>query len=154
MAPRSIRSFRQDEEGVWVAELSCGHPQHVRHSPPWQLRPWVTTPAGREGKLGTLLDCPFCDMPTLPDGLVHVRWTPIFDQDTLPRGLRAAHDTKAGTWGRIVVEEGKLRYTLEPPREGSWVLRPGIDGIIEPAVAHRVAPVGTVRFRVEFLREG
>src|SRR5689334_11185211 len=29
--------FHQDEQGVWVLELSCGHSQHVRHDPPWQL---------------------------------------------------------------------------------------------------------------------
>ena len=26
----------------WVAELECGHTQHVRHDPPWTNRPWVS----------------------------------------------------------------------------------------------------------------
>lgn len=37
-----IISYHKDEEDDWVAELGCGHNQHVRHDPPWQLRPWVT----------------------------------------------------------------------------------------------------------------
>ena len=36
----------------WVAELECGHNQHVRHNPPWTNRPWVVTPEGRARVLG------------------------------------------------------------------------------------------------------
>jgi len=38
---REITGFHLDGERHWVAELECGHGQHVRHDPPWQLRPWV-----------------------------------------------------------------------------------------------------------------
>jgi hypothetical protein len=58
---RRIVGFHLDEEGDWVAELECGHGQHVRHNPPWQLRPWVTTDAGRSSWLGRSLDCRKCD---------------------------------------------------------------------------------------------
>jgi len=58
--PRLIIGFHVDEEGHWVADLSCGHAQHVRHDPPWQNRPWVTTPAGRKEKLGHTLLCAKC----------------------------------------------------------------------------------------------
>lgn len=58
---RTITGFRQDEEGQWVAELACGHSQHVRHDPPWQVRPWVTTQATREARIGTVLSCSLCD---------------------------------------------------------------------------------------------
>ena len=58
--PRRIVGFHTDEEGHWVAELECGHTQHVRHDPPWQQRPWVTTPAGRAEHLGTELRCVRC----------------------------------------------------------------------------------------------
>ena len=37
--------------------------EFLRHAPPFQSRPWVTTEAGRTEKVGTELDCPFCDMP-------------------------------------------------------------------------------------------
>ena len=66
MARTTITGFHQDAEGDWVAELACGHTQHVRHRPPWQRRPWVVTPAGRAARLGTAIDCPPCDAPPDP----------------------------------------------------------------------------------------
>jgi len=57
---RLIIGFHNDEHGHWVAELSCGHTQHVRHDPPWQLRPWVTTPEGRKKYIGRPLNCKEC----------------------------------------------------------------------------------------------
>jgi hypothetical protein len=61
MAQQPIVAFHQDEHGDWVADLACGHGQHVRHRPPWELRPWVVTEAGRRAHLGTLLRCVRCD---------------------------------------------------------------------------------------------
>ena len=58
---RRIVGFHQDAEGDWVAELDCGHRQHVRHRPPFQLRPWVLDAVGRTGRIGTPLDCRLCD---------------------------------------------------------------------------------------------
>lgn len=58
---RKMVGFHQDEHGDWVAELECGHTQHVRHKPPWTLRPWVVTPEGRQGRIGQELDCKKCD---------------------------------------------------------------------------------------------
>ncbi|HYC31552.1 MAG TPA: DUF3565 domain-containing protein, partial [Gemmatimonadales bacterium] len=52
--------FHQDAEGHWVAELECGHGQHVRHEPPWQVRPWVLTEEGRAARRGTVLACRLC----------------------------------------------------------------------------------------------
>ncbi|MEQ1573295.1 MAG: DUF3565 domain-containing protein [Vicinamibacterales bacterium] len=58
--PRRIVGFHQDHEGYWVADLECGHAQHVRHDPPWQLRPWVVTAEGRAQYIGTELGCVLC----------------------------------------------------------------------------------------------
>ena len=58
--PRRIVGFHQDAEGHWVADLACGHAQHVRHDPPWQTRPWVLTAAGRQEFVGRELGCPLC----------------------------------------------------------------------------------------------
>ena len=58
---RAIVGFHQDDEGEWVAELACGHQQHVRHRPPLFPEPWVLEPEGREGRVGTPLDCRLCD---------------------------------------------------------------------------------------------
>jgi hypothetical protein len=63
---RAITGFHQDEDGHWVAELECGHSQHVRHNPPWELRPWVVTEVGREARLGTELACVRCLDPEDP----------------------------------------------------------------------------------------
>ncbi|MBV8810602.1 MAG: DUF3565 domain-containing protein [Acidobacteriaceae bacterium] len=57
---RAIIGFHQDEAGHWVADLECGHTQHVRHDPPWQNRPWVITPEGRAAFLGRALKCVKC----------------------------------------------------------------------------------------------
>jgi hypothetical protein len=65
---RRIVDFRLDSEQHWVAELECGHTQHVRHTPPWQVRPWVLTAAGRAEHLGTTLPCRLCLDPDRPDG--------------------------------------------------------------------------------------
>ncbi|GAC1369263.1 MAG: DUF3565 domain-containing protein [Aquirhabdus sp.] len=56
-----IAGFHQDNENHWVAELECGHFQHVRHNPPWMSRPWVVTAEGRSSMLGTMLQCKKCD---------------------------------------------------------------------------------------------
>jgi len=60
---RRITGFHQDEHGHWVAELECGHGQHVRHDPPWQNRPWVLTEETRRAYLGVVLACVLCDRP-------------------------------------------------------------------------------------------
>jgi hypothetical protein len=64
---RRIVGFHQDDLGDWVAELECGHDQHVRHDPPWTNRPWVTTPDGRNATLGQTLACRKCDQGAPPD---------------------------------------------------------------------------------------
>ncbi|MCZ6799390.1 MAG: DUF3565 domain-containing protein [Nitrospirae bacterium] len=56
-----IIGFHQDEEGHWVADLECGHGQHVRHNPPWSERPWVLTMQGRHQHLGYILWCKRCE---------------------------------------------------------------------------------------------
>ena len=57
-----IVGYHKDQEGDWVAQLECGHFQHVRHNPPWINRPWVITQQGRESKLGFELNCKKCDL--------------------------------------------------------------------------------------------
>jgi len=80
---RTITGYHRDDEHHWVAELDCGHNQHVRHNPPWVSRPWVTTVAGREGMLGTALDCRKCDRGEPPD---RAEKTPAVSPDGGVRG--------------------------------------------------------------------
>lgn len=58
---RSITGFHTDEVGDWVAELACGHNQHVRNSPPLIIREWVTNEVGRAAMIGERLNCVKCD---------------------------------------------------------------------------------------------
>ena len=60
---RRILTVRADpaEPGAWIAELECGHTQHVRHEPPFRDRPWVRSEAGRAQSIGVPIDCPRCE---------------------------------------------------------------------------------------------
>lgn len=58
---QSIVGFHLDEAQDWVAELTCGHNQHVRHNPPWISRPWTQNKEGRDAALGLALECRKCD---------------------------------------------------------------------------------------------
>lgn len=64
---RRIVGYHRDAEEHWVAQLECGHNQHVRHNPPWQNRPWVITAEGRAAVLGSPLRCIKCVEGAPPD---------------------------------------------------------------------------------------
>lgn len=64
---QAITGYHKDQENHWVAQLVCGHFQHVRHDPPWVNRPWVTHLDGRNSMLGFELNCKKCDQGLGPD---------------------------------------------------------------------------------------
>jgi tellurite methyltransferase len=149
---RPISSYRQDSSGDWIAELTCGHGQHVRHRPPFFERSWVTTVEGRTSMLGSPLDCVRCDRLELPEGLVSYRRTPEFDEGSIPDALRKDHSTKPGVWGLIHVVSGRLRYSVELGGQ-TFLLDPeSPPGVVVPEALHQVEPQGPVRFYVEFLQ--
>lgn len=91
----------------------------------------------------------------LPERLHPYKRTPSFTEATVPAGLLGEHATKEGVWGLIRIEEGRLRYVVTDHRRETRreVLTPFTEpGIVEPTIIHRVEPVGSVRFYVEFLR--
>lgn len=143
--------FEQDDEKHWVARLDCGHGQHVRHKPPFTLRPWTQTEEGRASKIGEKLDCLLCDRLERPASFVPYKRTAEFDEVTVPAALRADHTTKRGVWASIVVLEGELRYHV-PSLGRTETLRVDAPGTVAPEVPHRVEPVERVRFFVEFYR--
>ena len=151
---RAIAGFHLDGEGDWVADLDCGHGQHVRHRPPFVHRPWVVSDTGREAMLGTGLDCVCCDRMEWPDDLAAYRRTPEFDETTTPAGLKSEHATKRGVWARIHVISGALLYRVGAPIHGTFRVVPSSSAVIVPQVPHRVEPEGPVRFFVEFSRMG
>lgn len=75
--------------------------------------------------------------------------TPVFDEVSLPAGLRREHRTKVGAWGVIRVLEGRLRYQILDPASEA-VLEPGRPGLFLPEQRHVVEPFGPVRMQVEF----
>ena len=58
---KAITGYHKDDENHWVAELQCGHCQHVRHQPPFINRPWVENKKTRTEMLGQQLNCIKCD---------------------------------------------------------------------------------------------
>ena len=84
--------------------------------------------------------------------LVPYKITPIFDENSLPAGLRRDHRTKVGVWGVIRVLDGRLRYWVLAPLS-EFVLEPGVPGLALPEQLHRVEPIGPTRMQVEFYSE-
>lgn len=148
---RHIAGFHQDDEGAWVAELSCLHGQHIRHSPPFQNRPWVLTDAGRQEHLGTAINCPLCDRAELPGGLEVTRTAGPFDQDAIPPALRKDHFVGQGRWGCLRVVEGSVGFVMatEPPIERR--LSAGDHQAIPPSIAHHLVVEGPAVVAVDFL---
>lgn len=96
------------------------------------------------------------DLPSLPDSLPEgvrpYRDSPVFTPENLPAGLRAAHTTKAGTWGLLKVHAGVLRFTLDDPPHAEVVLTAGQQVLIEPQVRHHVAFELPGSFQITFCR--
>jgi tellurite methyltransferase len=148
---RRITGFREDEGGAWAAELSCLHGQHIRHSPPFQNRPWVLTAAGRQEHLDTDINCPLCDRAELPGDLQVTRTAGPFDQDTIPPALRKDHVVGEGRWGLLRVVEGSVGFVMatEPPLE--LRLNAGDHQAIPPGVTHHLEVEGPAVVAVDFL---
>jgi tellurite methyltransferase len=148
---RTITGFHQDDVGDWVAELSCFHNQHVRHRPPFQLRPWVVNADDRAARVGGPLECPPCGRAELPDGLVVVRTAGPFDATTVPAGLLRDHRLADGVWGRLHVDDGSLSFTMQTEPPVTTQIHAGDDQPIPPGIRHALHLPGAVSFTIEFL---
>ena len=91
-------------------------------------------------------------MKELPIDVSSYKSTPEFTEETVPKGLLKAHQTKQGTWGKIVILEGRLRYRILEPKIEDVELSFEKYGVVEPEILHEVEPLGNVRFYVEFYR--
>jgi tellurite methyltransferase len=147
---RAITAYHQDEVPELVAELECGHNQHVRHRPPFQLRAWVTEETERAARLGMPLECRLCDRAEMPEGLHVVRSSPEWTEQTVPQGLLRTHRLGHGTWGTIVIHTGQLRFTMSTDSPTDTVLGPDSNQAIPPDVSHEVGLMGPVRFMIDF----
>lgn len=78
--------------------------------------------------------------------------TPIFDENTLPAGLRKEHRTKDGVWSVIRLLEGRLRYrVLDPVSE--TILDQQHFGLVLPDQPHLVEPLGAMRMQIDFYHQ-
>lgn len=91
-------------------------------------------------------------MKELPGTVTAYKRTPTFTETTVPKGLLKAHQTKAGTWGKIVVLEGHLAYRILEACVQEEHLSIDHFGVVEPEILHEVQPKGAVKFYVEFYR--
>lgn len=133
-----------------MAELDCGHNQHVRHRPPFQVRPWVLEEEERAAHLGSPLGCPLCDRTELPAGLRFARRSAEWNAGSLPAGLRRSHRLAAGTWGRLVAAEGRLAFRARTNPPIDRTLGTGDVQAIPPGVEHEVEPEAAARLFIEF----
>ncbi|PRQ07571.1 DUF3565 domain-containing protein [Enhygromyxa salina] len=147
-----ITGFHRDDEDIWVAELDCGHAQHIRHAPPFSLAAWVNEPAERAAHLGTRLRCQLCRMPRRPPCATMYKQTPEYDETTIPAGLLRSHRLRGGAWGEIEVIAGTVEYVLEDEDNLTFALRPGVLGIVAPERPHHIALGPSARVRVRFCR--
>jgi len=90
----------------------------------------------------------------LPAGVALYKQTAVFTETSIPAGLLRDHSTKEGTWGLIRIEDGRLLYAVTDPRRpaSEAILTSAVAGVVEPTILHHVAPLGPVRFHVEFYR--
>ena len=79
--------------------------------------------------------------------------TAVWTEDSLPAAIRAAHSTKAGTWGLLRALEGSARLVFEDGPGTVVTVDPHHPGLIPPEVPHHVELTGAVRLQVEFYHE-
>jgi len=93
-------------------------------------------------------------MKTIPNNVQKYSETPSFTVNSVPKGLLKDHSTKAGVWGRLLIESGRLEYTITDPDEPEvHKLCQGEEAVIAPQQLHfvKLLTEDTI-FRVEFLK--
>jgi tellurite methyltransferase len=148
---RAMTGFRRDDDGDWVAELSCLHSQHIRHDPPFWEAAWIDDDDQRARRVGEPLDCPLCDRAEMPEGLRPKRTTATWDAETMPGALRRDHRVAAGTWGLLEVQHGEVRFRADTSPPIDVLVTADRPQPIPPELDHHVEPSADARFRVTFL---
>lgn len=147
---RIIVGFTQDDEGDWIAQLSCGHCQHVHHRPPFQDRPWVTQVTTRIERIGTYLMCPLCDRGELPE-CVRLLHRSQWDERSIPDALLRSHHFAEGTWGHITVQSGQLHFETNGEVVMNIPISSGSSQSVPPGLDHRIQARGPVRLTIDYL---
>ena len=152
---RAMTGFRRDDDGAWVAELSCLHSQHIRHEPPFS---GGRLDRGRRGSAprasASRSTARSVTAPSCPEGLEPTRTTATWDATTVPAALRRAHRVAARTWGLLEVEAGEVRFQADTDPPLDVVVTPDRPQPIPPELDHHIEPSEDARFHVDLPRPG
>lgn len=147
---KKIVGFHVDEVGDWVADLECGHAQHVRHNPPWINRPWVLDREGRERSLGVLLDCLKCNMPAIPVSARQIDCSERIDQRVLVDQYAGVQHNNSGCWIKVAVSEGELVYQQVADNIKGYVIDTEFSAVIAPGERFSLSAKGAVLFQLHY----
>ena len=94
----------------------------------------------------------------MPEKLIAYKRMPLWTKDTMPEAVQRKHNTKVGTWGKITVLKGKLKFvqlTEDGEEVASHVFEAGADNLMaQPQAWHRVeALTDDVEWFLEFYCE-
>ena len=94
----------------------------------------------------------------MPEKLIAYKRMPLWTKDTMPEAVQRKHNTKVGTWGKINVLKGKLKFvelTEDGEEVASHVFEAGADNpMAQPQAWHRVeALTDDVEWFLEFYCE-
>lgn len=94
----------------------------------------------------------------MPEKLIAYKRMPLWTKDTMPEAVQRKHNTKVGTWGKITVLKGKLKFVelMEDGEEvASHIFEAGADNpMVQPQAWHRVeALTDDVEWFLEFYCE-
>ena len=94
----------------------------------------------------------------MPEKLIAYKRMPLWTKDTMPEAVQRKHNTKVGTWGKITVLKGKLKFvelTEDGEEVASHIFEAGADNpMAQPQVWHRVeALTDDVEWFLEFYCE-
>lgn len=131
---RDVTGFHR-EDGTWFAELDCGHDVRVAD--------------GDERRVGSKLACRACDEPALPARVALTSVAHEWSEESMPAALRRPHRLHAGSWGRLRVDSGRIRFTAATSPPLDTVVEAGASQAIPPGVDHDLESLGPVRFVVE-----
>ena len=94
----------------------------------------------------------------MPEKLIAYKRMPLWTKDTMPEAVQRKHNTKVGTWGKITVLKGRLKF-VELTEDGeevvSHIFEAGADNpMAQPQAWHRVeALTDDVEWFLEFYCE-
>ena len=94
----------------------------------------------------------------MPEKMIAYKRMPLWTKDTMPEAVQRKHNTKVGTWGKITVLKGKLKFielTEDGEEVASHVFEAGADNpMAQPQAWHRVeALTDDVEWFLEFYCE-